>query len=136
VIHQKKSGTEQGESKNLHIPVDISSSIAAQRPAMQIRTVKSDILLLLTSIIWGFAFVAQRVGMDYVGPFLFNGIRFALGSASLLPLLYLNHKRGEFAADPPLGKVLAAGSLAGLALFAGASLQQIGIISTTAGIAG
>ena len=46
-------------------------------------TVKSDVLLLTTAIIWGFAFVAQRVGMDYVGPFTFNGIRFALGSLSL-----------------------------------------------------
>lgn len=103
---------------------------------MHIRTLKSDILLLLTSIIWGFAFVAQRVGMEHVEPFLFNGIRFALGSVSLLPLLYVNDKRGEFAADPPLRKVLAAGSLAGVALFAGASLQQIGIASTTAGNAG
>lgn len=103
---------------------------------MHIRTLKSDILLLLTSIIWGFAFVAQRVGMDHVGPFLFNGIRFALGGASLLPLLYISHKHGDFIADPPLRHVLTAGSLAGVALFAGASLQQIGIISTTAGNAG
>jgi len=39
-------------------------------------TLKSDALLLLTATIWGFAFVAQRVGMDFVGPFAFNGIRF------------------------------------------------------------
>ena len=103
---------------------------------MQTRTLKSDFLLLLTSIIWGSAFVAQRVGMDHVGPFLFNGIRFALGSASLLPLLYINREQGNFADDPPLKQVLSAGSLAGLALFAGASLQQIGIVSTTAGNAG
>ncbi len=103
---------------------------------MQIRTMKSDILLLITSIIWGFAFVAQRVGMDHVGPFLFNGIRFALGSASLLPLLYINRKQGRFVDDPPFKNALAAGSLAGVVLFAGASLQQVGIVSTTAGNAG
>jgi drug/metabolite transporter (DMT)-like permease len=103
---------------------------------MQTRTLKSDILLLLTSIIWGFAFVAQRVGMDYVGPFLFNGIRFALGSLSLLPLVYVNQKRGTFVNDPPLKAVIFGGLLAGVALFLGASLQQIGIIYTTAGKAG
>jgi drug/metabolite transporter (DMT)-like permease len=44
---------------------------------MNTRTLQSDALLLLTAIIWGFAFVAQRVGMDYVGPFTFNGSRVA-----------------------------------------------------------
>jgi drug/metabolite transporter (DMT)-like permease len=48
---------------------------------------KADVLLVITSIIWGFAFVAQRVGMDYIGPFTYNGVRFALGSLSLLPLI-------------------------------------------------
>ena len=57
---------------------------------MKGRTVKSDALLLATAIIWGFAFVAQRVGMDYVGPFTFNGIRFAIGSLSLLPLVVMS----------------------------------------------
>jgi len=37
---------------------------------------KADILLVITSIIWGFAFVAQRLGMDYIGPFTYNGVRF------------------------------------------------------------
>ena len=56
---------------------------------MNVRTYRADALLLLTATIWGFAFVAQRVGMDYVGPFTFNGIRFALGTLSLVPLLFL-----------------------------------------------
>ena len=46
---------------------------------------KSDSLLMLTAIIWGSAFVAQRVGMSYVGPLTFNGVRFALGAIVLLP---------------------------------------------------
>ena len=46
---------------------------------MKINGLKSDTLLLLTAIIWGFGFVAQRAGMEYVGPFTFNGARFALG---------------------------------------------------------
>ena len=52
------------------------SSINAQ-------TLKSDALLLITAAIWGFAFVAQRVGMDYVGPFSFSGVRFALSAVSI-----------------------------------------------------
>jgi drug/metabolite transporter (DMT)-like permease len=47
-------------------------------------TVRSDLILLITAIIWGFAFVAQRMGMEHVGPFLFNGIRFGLGVAVLV----------------------------------------------------
>lgn len=99
-------------------------------------TIKADILLLLTATIWGFAFVAQRVGMDYVGPFTFNAVRFALGSLSLLPLIMLSQKR-QHKSEPPTKKpLLAGGILAGSALFAGASLQQAGLVYTTAGKAG
>ncbi len=100
-------------------------------------TLKSDVLLLFTAVIWGFAFVAQRVGMDYVGPFTFNGIRFALGSISLLPLLLLSRNQ-ELVLIPISGRFAfaAGGGLAGLALFTGASLQQIGLVYTTAGKAG
>jgi len=103
-------------------------------------TLKADFLLLLTAAIWGFAFVAQRVGMEHIGPFLFNGIRFALGSLSLLPLIYLRMGNGKARSAPlvPIERNLkVAGSvLAGLVLFGGASLQQIGIVYTTAGKAG
>ena len=103
-------------------------------------TLKADILLLLTAAIWGFAFVAQRVGMEHIGPFLFNGIRFALGSLSLLPLIYfgLGNVKSESAPLIPIGKgtKIMGSALAGLVLFAGASLQQIGIVYTTAGKAG
>ncbi len=107
---------------------------------MKAGTVKSDVLLLTTAIIWGFAFVAQRIGMDYVGPFTFNGIRFAIGGLSLLPLVLIS--RGTPAATqkilPPAGwkTILLGGGALGLALFAGASLQQIGLVYTTAGKAG
>jgi drug/metabolite transporter (DMT)-like permease len=57
---------------------------------MNIQTVRSNALLLITAIIWGFAFVAQRVGMEYLGPFTFNAARFTLGSLSLLPLLLIS----------------------------------------------
>lgn len=103
---------------------------------MQQGTIKADILLLITAMIWGFAFVAQRVGMDYVGPFTFNGIRFALGSLSLLPLIVILGRRSPRAAGPQLEErrisVFKGGLLAGGALFAGASLQQAGLVYTTA----
>lgn len=104
-------------------------------------TIKADILLLLTATIWGFAFVAQRIGMDYVGPFTFNAVRFALGSISLLPLILLVQKRKsnpdpQQSSDDTNKSVLVGGILAGGALFAGASLQQAGLVYTTAGKAG
>ncbi|WP_051689775.1 DMT family transporter [Pelobacter seleniigenes] len=98
---------------------------------------RADLLLLLTAAIWGFAFVAQRVGMDHVGPFTYNGIRFAIGSLSLLPLIILT-KRKEPAAIPggDARAILVGGLMAGIILFAGASLQQAGLVYTTAGNAG
>jgi drug/metabolite transporter (DMT)-like permease len=107
---------------------------------MNAQTIKSNALLLITAAIWGFAFVAQRVGMDYVGPFTFNGVRFALGALSLLPLLFVS--RQERAATenihprPGIKIVVFGGFLAGLLLFMGASLQQVGLVYTTAGKAG
>lgn len=89
-----------------------------------------NILLLLAAIIWGFAFVAQRIGMEYVGPFTFNGFRFLLGTVVLLPFL-LKKERREL--DRRLWLPLLA---TGLLLFGGASFQQVGIQHTTAGKAG
>ena len=107
---------------------------------MRSGTLKADTLLLLTAAIWGFAFVAQRMGMQHIGPFLFNGIRFALGSLSLLPLICLGMGNGPSAGPAPLpigpGAKVLGSTLAGLVLFGGASLQQIGIVHTTAGKAG
>ncbi len=105
---------------------------------MRPNTLKDDALLLLTAAIWGFAFVAQRVGMEHIQPFTFNGIRFALGSLSLLPIILVRRRRsgrsGETRSEHPAGSwVWLYGLLCGLALFAAASLQQVGIVYTTAG---
>jgi len=100
---------------------------------------KSDLLLLLTAAIWGFAFVAQRAGMEFVGPFTFNGIRFALGSISLLPLLLL---KGNQRKNPDDFKnswskdLLISGLLLGFVLFLAATFQQVGMVYTSAGKAG
>ena len=91
----------------------------------------TDLLLMLTAAIWGFAFVAQRAGMEFVGPFLFNAVRFALGTVVLLPLIFLSRGKKRAKRVP-----LKYGILAGLILFAGASLQQVGLVYTTAGNAG
>lgn len=93
---------------------------------------KYNLLLLSAAAIWGFAFVAQRVGMDYIGPFTFNGVRFALGAFSLLPLVIFY--KGDV--NPLRGgtiKAWQAGISAGVILFIAASLQQIGLLYTTAG---
>jgi drug/metabolite transporter (DMT)-like permease len=101
---------------------------------MKTQPLKSNLLLLLTAAIWGFAFVAQRVGMQYIGPFTFNGVRFALGSLSLVPLiLYYQNKSQSSGEVVKLKNSFPAGILAGLVLFTGASLQQVGMVYTTAG---
>lgn len=101
---------------------------------------KSDWLLLLTALIWGGAFVAQRLGMDHLGPFTFNGVRFALGAAILTPLaLRAGKSPVDGAGLPPAlaaRPYLFGGLIAGSILFLGAALQQIGLIYTTAGKAG
>ncbi len=101
---------------------------------------RSDVILLSTAIIWGFAFVAQRVGMNYIGPFLFNGIRFALGCLVLLPFIMKNgiSNGRNFKQREALNlkTLVLGGALAGLTLFGGSSLQQVGIVYTTAGKAG
>lgn len=96
---------------------------------------KSNVLLMLTAAIWGFAFVAQRVGMQYVGAFTFNGVRFALGSVSLIPLIvYFNKKKvKEQSEETASAGALIPGIIAGSVLFMGASLQQLGLAYTTAG---
>ncbi|EHJ01067.1 protein of unknown function DUF6 transmembrane [Clostridium sp. DL-VIII] len=102
----------------------------------------SNLLLLLTAAIWGFAFVAQRVGSQYVGAFTFNGIRFALGSISLVPLIfYLDKRRKNTEAandniEIRTKKILIPGILVGTVAYAGSTLQQMGLIYTTAGKAG
>ncbi|WP_028579487.1 DMT family transporter [Desulfogranum japonicum] len=98
---------------------------------------KTDLLLLLVAAIWGFGFVAQRAGLEYVGPYTFNGVRFILGGCCLIPLSLFKQGSSTYSI---LGykKIapLMAGSVAGLVLFAGATLQQVGLQFTTAGKAG
>lgn len=95
---------------------------------------------MVAAIIWGSAFVAQRVGMNYVGPLTFNGVRFALGAMVLLPLARRGDQQpreeGSTQRTRVMWPVLWGGVLAGLMLFSGATLQQVGLVYTTAGKAG
>jgi drug/metabolite transporter (DMT)-like permease len=100
---------------------------------------KSNLLLLLAAFIWGFAFVAQRAGMEFLGPYTFNAARFTLGSLSLIPFLILSQKKKfEKKTFLPLNnkKLLYGGLSAGILLFLGATFQQSGLVYTNAGKGG
>ncbi|MEA4906198.1 MAG: DMT family transporter, partial [Anaerolineaceae bacterium] len=89
---------------------------------------KGDLLLLLTAIIWGSAFVVQRVAAPSAGVFLFNGTRFLLAAIVLLPLTRLQWKLNR--------QQLGWAALAGTLLFVASALQQAGLMTTSAGNAG
>jgi drug/metabolite transporter (DMT)-like permease len=100
---------------------------------MDKRVLGADLLLLLTAAVWGFGFVAQRSGMQYVGPFAFNAIRFPLGSISLLPLIAWRSLKPSQKSGRTL---LFSSFFAGTCLFIAVAFQQLGIMFTTAGNAG
>ncbi len=110
---------------------------------MKLRNV---LLLALTAFIWGTAFVAQSVGMDYIGPFTFNGIRSFIGALTLVPCILVQKRfngkdkktaHNTSAAEREDKKALIVGGvLCGILLFVSSSLQQIGIKYTSAGKAG
>ena len=104
----------------------------------------ANLLMIIAAAIWGFAFVAQRVGMETMGPHLFNGLRFLIGGVVLIPVMLMFSRKAKLAAnaehsqtsDGQTMNIYMAGIIAGLFLFAGATLQQIGLQYTTAGKAG
>ncbi len=104
------------------------------------RRLRGSLLLMLTALVWGVAFVAQSVGTGYVGPFTFNAVRMLIGGLVLLPwILVRDRKSGrqaKRAADGSLRKLVLGGLCCGLALCAASNLQQIGIAYTTVGKAG
>jgi Permeases of the drug/metabolite transporter (DMT) superfamily len=102
----------------------------------QHQQLKSNLLLLLAALIWGFAFVAQRQGMEHTGPFTFNAVRFVLGALSLVPLIWVMDRQSGQSREQIRTSFRSAsvyGLCTGIILFAGASLQQIGLLYTTAG---
>lgn len=105
---------------------------------MNRKKLRANLLLLLTAMIWGAAFVAQSVGMDYIGPFAFLCSRSFLGGVVLLPVIALRRKNKAPAEQSPADKkaLLLGGFACGAVLFVASGFQQIGIQETTAGKAG
>ncbi|MGN0411585.1 MAG: DMT family transporter [Lachnospiraceae bacterium] len=103
---------------------------------------RQSLLLLLCATIWGVAFVAQSVGMDYVGPFTFNGIRSFIGVAVLLPYIKitdkLHSKKGLDDGNQKRDRktLIIGGICCGIALFVASTFQQFGVKYTTVGKAG
>lgn len=101
---------------------------------------RQSLVLFLTAIIWGVAFVAQSAGMDYVGPFTYNGTRCILGGMVLLPCIVLLDRVQGDREPKNTGhggrKLLAGGLCCGILLFGASSFQQVGMQYTTVGKAG
>lgn len=107
---------------------------------MKNKKMLANILLLITAFIWGSAFVAQRVGMNFVQPFTFNFSRFTLSTLVLIPVVSfmerLQKNKNTDSEDLKLydkKTFLKASIVCGSFLFAGSSLQQFGLVFTTAG---
>lgn len=109
---------------------------------MKKTSLRQPLMLLITSLIWGFAFVAQSAGMTYLGPFSFNGIRNLIGALVLVPCIFLFRKLSPdtpspFAPARQARRTLLRGGLAcGTVYFLASNAQQIGIQYTTVGKAG
>lgn len=108
--------------------------------------IKSSLLLFIAASIWGVAFVAQSLGMEYMGPFTFNGARFLLGGIVLLPFAYFRLKKKHVfqysqGGDRQVqrsgsGLLIPGGFACGVAIFVASTFQQIGMQYTTVGKAG
>jgi drug/metabolite transporter (DMT)-like permease len=101
---------------------------------------RANLLMLIAAIIWGSAFVAQRLSLDAIGPFLFTGLRFLLGALVVLILIVCVRRSAlaELRQRAPGGarELLGAGVLLGTVLAASISLQQIGLQYTKIANAG
>ena len=114
---------------------------------MTLKQLKNSFLLLIAAAIWGTAFVAQSVGMDYVEPFTFCFSRSIIGCMVLIPIIYLFERKDKTSKKENTEKtsasflsknrILILGGIAcGICLFAASNLQQFGIMTSTAGKAG
>ena len=106
---------------------------------MQKHTLKGNLILLLTAVIWGISFVSQRVGMEYIKPNTFNGLRTMLGALVLVPFILVREKTGK--SKPTNGKqtnrrLLIGGLICGILLCLASTLQTWGMVYTTSGKSG
>jgi len=103
------------------------------------QTLRGSLLLMLGSVIWGFAFAAQRMGMDYMQPISFNGIRNMMAGLCLIPVCAFAERRAP--GTKPRTRAewmlqLRGGLFCGIFLFAASTLQQAGLVESSAGKAG
>ncbi len=99
------------------------------------KKMQGNIMLAIAALIWGTAFVAQRTGMDHIGPLTFTCVRSFIGAIALLPIALLFEKKPENKAKNKK-TLLTGGVLCGICLVFAASFQQIGIQYTSAGKSG
>ena len=107
---------------------DLEINAVRTHRTVDMKRLRADLILLLVALIWGTAFVAQRLGAERSGIFVFNGVRFLIAALALLPFIHFHWKVER--------KQLPFVFLVGLLLFAGSSFQQAGLRFTTAGNAG
>ena len=105
-------------------------------------TLKNSLLLLLTATIWGVAFVAQSVSMDYIGGFTFNAVRNIIGAITLIPVILIFSKKDSATEQNPADRqkarktLITGGICCGILLCLASNFQQFGIKYTTVGKAG
>lgn len=101
------------------------------------KKLSGSLSLLICTLIWGSAFIAQSVGMDHIGPMTFQAIRCSIGVLFLLPVIFLFDKdRKNYFHNWKNPKLWKTGLICGLALFVAAGLQQVGLVYTSAGKGG
>ncbi len=101
------------------------------------KQLRGSLCLLVATVIWGSAFIAQSVGMDYIGPFTFQTVRCALAAACLLPAIFLfDRDKKSFVIHWKNAKLWKTGLICGGALFVASGLQQLGLLYTSTGKAG
>lgn len=106
---------------------------------MKSSSLKSNFYLITTALIWGFAFVAQSMGLEHVGPFTFNAVRCAVGGIVLIPVILMNNKKAKRSGPVEKGstkQLVLGGVLCGLILCVASAFQQFGLMHTTVGKSG
>ena len=121
----------------LNFPFKKGNINAMKENTVKKSSAKNVIFLLIAAFIWGTAFVAQSVGMDFLGPFAFGFIRFLIGGLVLLPFVLANRKKKHLAVTASRLKLfLPAALICGLCLFGGSAFQQVALQYTSVGKAG
>lgn len=107
------------------------------------KQMRSNLLLVLTAFIWGAAFAAQKAGLNYMGPYTFNCLRFIIGACVLVPVIFVMHRTSKAPADTadleevkPKKYTFIGGFCGGMVLFIATTLQQVALLYTDAGKAG